>query len=117
MPRTSCPIATPCRCPWPEPGAARNVDLLVSAYADSVDAQGEGGFHHHLAGYKVAGWKIILKQQADLIGRYRNIALIDDDIMCDAAAISACFDAGERHALDIWQPGLDRKSTRLNSSN
>lgn len=91
---------------WLEPGAARNFDLLVSAYADGVDALGEGVFHQHLPGYKVAGWKIILEQQADLISRYRNIALIDDDIMCDAAAISACFDAGDRHALDIWQPGL-----------
>jgi len=62
--------------------------------------------HLYLPGFKVAGWKEIFERKPELLADYRNIALIDDDIECDAGAISACFDAGERHGLAIWQPAL-----------
>ena len=92
---------------WLAPADKRNFDVLVAAYADIPADEGHDGVTHlHLPGFKVAGWKTIFERQPDLLTRYRNIALIDDDIACDAAAPSACFDAGDRHGLALWQPAL-----------
>ncbi len=96
---------------WLAPGGSRNFDLLVASYDPRVAVRdGDGVLGIHIPGAKVAGWNEIWHTQQPILSRYRHIALIDDDISSDATTISACFDAGARHGLQMWQPSLTWRS-------
>src|ERR1700722_15422469 len=73
----------------------RNFDVLVAAYhPDAVNADADGLYHLYIPGSKVVGWSHVFKSQPELLARYRQIALIDDDIETTAETISRCFDFG-----------------------
>lgn len=92
-------------------GAVPEFDLIVAAYEPLPEALREAA--HHLIpvpGYKVAGWSALFMRQPDLLDRYDHIALIDDDIVCNAQDINRCFAIGRDHRLSLWQPSLAWRS-------
>ena len=92
-------------------GAAPAFDVLVAAYhPDAMSADTERVKHRFFAGSKVAGWRLVLGEQPDLLDRYERIALVDDDIAATAATFNRCFAIGEKYGLDIWQPALSGDS-------
>lgn len=91
---------------WVE-GGERCFDLLVSAYAaDTPRIEGPGIITAPIPGSKVAGYAATFRAFADLIARYRYVALLDDDLETDAASLSRCFALGRDHGLRLWQPSL-----------
>ena len=57
-------------------------------------------------GRKVEGFQVVFEKYGSLIDGYEQVALLDDDIRCDAQALSRCFDIGSSRQLSIWQPSL-----------
>jgi hypothetical protein len=90
-------------------GAERaRFDLLVTAYEEGVPAiAGRPDVATLPApGRKIAGFDRIFTDYPELLDDYERIALLDDDLETDAAAINRVFDIGESHGLRIWQPAL-----------
>jgi hypothetical protein len=90
-------------------GAERaRFDLLVTAYEEGVPAiSGRPDVATLPApGRKIAGFDRIFTDYPELLDDYERIALLDDDLETDAAAINRVFDIGESHGLCIWQPAL-----------
>lgn len=88
-------------------GRDRRFDVLIAEYQDGVKGiEAAGVAHIAVPGPKVGGLAEIFRDRPEIFDRYSHIALIDDDIDADAAALSACFETGERLGLDIWQPSL-----------
>jgi hypothetical protein len=93
---------------WIAEPAAQNFDLLVAAYDDRVIPRSASGrvLYRHIPGPKVRGWMQLFKDDAGLLDRYEQIALIDDDIGARTADLSLCFDIGREFGLKLWQPSL-----------
>jgi len=86
-------------------------DLLVAAYhEDALRADGARVSYRLIPGSKVRGWDTVLNECTDVIGNYRQVALIDDDIRTDASTLNHCFAVGDAHDLSIWQPRLTHDS-------
>lgn len=86
-------------------------DLMVLAYGPTPLAPERADFGYvDIPGYKVAGYGALLRQHRDILERYDQIALIDDDIKTDSRTISDAFELGRVHDLDVWQPSLTRDS-------
>lgn len=82
-------------------------DLIVLAYAPTFLAPERADFGHvDVPGFKVAGYAAFLREHRDIIERYERVALIDDDIETDSAAIARAFELGRAHDLELWQPSL-----------
>jgi len=93
---------------WISDPSAQNFDLLVAAYDDTIIPR-EAGSHvlyRHIPGPKISGWMQLFKDEAGLLDRYEQIALIDDDIRARAVDLSRCFDVGREFGLKLWQPSL-----------
>ena len=92
---------------WLHPNTSRNFDVILTFY-NSLPSEdvGEGVYAIFLPGKKVEGWSKIVSQFRENIEEYERIAFLDDDIACDAIALSACFDIGEEYNLSLWQPSL-----------
>ncbi len=85
--------------------AEPDFDLLVTAYSqDAPIADGE--FRIFVPGPKVAGYAETFRRHPEIFDRYEYIALIDNDISADAAAINASFSTGRVEGLKLWQPSL-----------
>lgn len=96
---------------WVAPDGVRNFDLFVSAYDPAVEPMsGEGLYHELRAGRKVAGYGAFLRAHRALWEAYDYVALFDDDLLIDAAAISRLFALAAQHDLRIAQPALSRQS-------
>jgi hypothetical protein len=92
----------------PAPGETPRFDLLICAYdAAAMDEDVDGLRHCLIPGTKVAGYAEAFETLHDTIFAYRCIALLDDDIVTDHAAIARCFEIGKAEAFAIWQPSLD----------
>ncbi|WP_349320395.1 hypothetical protein [Asticcacaulis sp. MM231] len=64
---------------------------------------------------KVRGWRQTFAKMPELLDQYDYIAMIDDDIDTDAAALNFCFDEGLRLDLLMWQPSLTPGTATLPS--
>jgi hypothetical protein len=96
---------------WLHPNATRNFDVILTFYHSLPSEDlGEGVYAIFLPGKKVEGWGKIMSQFREKIEEYERIAFLDDDIACDAIALSACFDIGQEYNLSIWQPSLSWNS-------
>jgi hypothetical protein len=92
---------------WIEVGRPRNFDLLVAAYAEDAPRVDDKGVSHiFLPGTKVRGFASLFKERAELLNRYRHIALVDDDIATTQADLDRSFAIGAAKNLTIWQPSL-----------
>ncbi|MCJ2012611.1 hypothetical protein [Methylobacterium sp. J-076] len=92
---------------WLHPQEARNFDVLVTSYHGSPAEEAVDGVEVvFLPGKKVEGWRRIVSHYAERLEGYERIAFLDDDIACDATALSACFDIGRDYNLALWQPSL-----------
>jgi hypothetical protein len=82
-------------------------DLLVAAYEDGVPVLGRPDVGIvRVPGRKVAGLSRVLAKYSAIVQSYSRVALFDDDLATNAAAINRLFDIGERFGLEIWQPSL-----------
>jgi hypothetical protein len=89
------------------PGDTPRFDVLVCAYDDAaLDVDVDGVTHCLIPGSKVAGYARAFETLSDTIFAYRWIALLDDDIVTDHAAIARCFEIGRDEGFAIWQPSL-----------
>jgi hypothetical protein len=97
---------------WIADSQDRNFDLLVAAYDDTIvrDGDSDGVFHRYIPGPKISGWMKIFREDVELLDRYAQIALIDDDVQAGAFDLSRCFDIGAQYALKLWQPSLSWNS-------
>lgn len=59
-----------------------------------------------IPGAKVAGWRDLFQRSPDLLARYDQIALLDDDLLVDPEGIAASFAIGRQYGLSLWQPSL-----------
>jgi hypothetical protein len=57
-------------------------------------------------GTKIASWAKLFASRPDLLDRYQQIALLDDDLLCSIEDINTSFAAGRSHNLLLWQPSL-----------
>jgi hypothetical protein len=87
-------------------------DLLVTAYEDGVPiiAGRDDVATIPVPGRKVAGFNQVFTEHQEIFCDYDRIALFDDDLEIDAAAIDHLFDIGETYGLSIWQPSLAPES-------
>lgn len=86
-------------------------DLLVVAYEDiPQDAASCGDRYVMIPGRKVAGWHKFFVDHPDILKQYRYIALLDDDIECDACSLNTSFELGRKFNLTVWQPSLSAES-------
>ena len=93
--------------------ADRNADfdLLVVAYEDiPQDVASCGNQYVLIPGGKVAGWYKLFVNHPDILKQYRYVALLDDDIECDALSLNTSFDLGKKFNLMVWQPSLSAES-------
>lgn len=67
-------------------------------------------FFEFRPGTKVAGYRDFIDEHADLIAEYDFVALFDDDIEADAAAIARLFAVAAERGLKIAQPALSLDS-------
>ena len=82
-------------------------DLLVTAYEDGVpEIDRPDAAVIPVPGRKIAGFNQVFDDYPQLLGDYDHIALLDDDLETDAAAINRTFDIGQQSGLRIWQPSL-----------
>jgi hypothetical protein len=83
-------------------------DLLVTAYEDGAPTIASRADVATIAvpGCKVAGFNQVFTEHANIFDDYDRIALFDDDLETDAAAINRLFDVGQTYGLGIWQPSL-----------
>jgi hypothetical protein len=89
----------------------RNYDIFISAYdASVVVPEQAGAFFEFRPGSKVAGYAALLDSCADLVRQYDYVALFDDDLIIDSAAVSRLFDIVAELDLKIAQPALSLKS-------
>lgn len=96
---------------WLAPSQRRGFDLLVSAYDSTIEDSGlPGVFLEQRAGSKVASYARLFEEKRAFLENYRFIALFDDDLSIDAAALTACFEVASRHGLKICQPSLSHDS-------
>lgn len=85
----------------------QSFDLIILAYAPTFHPGDRADCGYiEIPGTKVAGYSAFLKSHRDLIERYERIALIDDDVLTDSAALDRIFAAGAEHGLGLWQPTL-----------
>ena len=88
-------------------GAEPNFDLIVLAYEDLPETlTRDVSLYVVIRGAKVVSWSQFFDERPDILAPYQQIAMIDDDIECDAVVLNACFALGEQHDLRIWQPSL-----------
>jgi len=96
---------------WLEPAVARGFDVLLSAYDPAVTDPGQTGVTFEVRpGAKVAGYGDVLAAHADRIAGYDYVALFDDDLSIDAAALTRLFEIADAHDLKIAQPALSHDS-------
>jgi hypothetical protein len=96
---------------WLTPAATRDFDVLLSAYAESVEPPtAPGVLFEYRPGSKVAGYAGLLREHAEVVGAYDYVALFDDDILADAATLSRMFALAAQHELKICQPALTHRS-------
>lgn len=91
---------------WTRPGS-ETFDLLVASYEElppSLLAHARESVL--IPGTKVAGWRELFRRRPDLLARYDQIALLDDDLLIDPEGIEASFAIGRRYGLSLWQPSL-----------
>lgn len=82
-------------------------DLIAIAYAPTFIAPDRDDFGYvEIPGFKVAGYGAFLRQYRQIVERYDQVALIDDDIETDSRAIAKAFELGRAHDLQVWQPSL-----------
>ncbi len=82
-------------------------DLIVFAYEElPPELTSMATAAITLAGPKIYSWDQLFSQRPEILQNYRQIALLDDDLICTAADINASFAAGARYQLDLWQPSL-----------
>jgi hypothetical protein len=82
-------------------------DLLVTAYEDGVVAADRADVAMiPVAGRKIAGFSQVFTGHPELFDDYDRIALFDDDLETDAAAINQAFDISRDYGLHICQPSL-----------
>lgn len=86
-------------------------DLVVVAYEPVGDELLAGALHSMvIPGPKVHGLSLFFAGHWDLVRSYDAIAIIDDDILANAADINACFETGAAYDLKLWQPSLTSDS-------
>jgi len=94
----------------PKEGEQR-FDLIVLSYGPTPLAYDRTDFGHiEIPGHKVAGYGAFLRNHSNIIERYDQVAMIDDDIEADYNTLARAFELGRSHNLKIWQPSLSSKS-------
>ena len=88
-------------------GATRHYDTLVFGYeplpAGLTEAADDVVI---MPGPKVVCWQKLLQERPELLTRYSQIALLDDDLVGSAADINKLFGYGRSRGLSLWQPSL-----------
>ena len=88
-------------------GAALNFDLLVAAYEETPAVPPSPGIRQiFLPGRKIEGYHRLFTEWPELLRRYDQIALFDDDIDGDSTTINRLFAEGNRYSLELYQPSL-----------
>jgi hypothetical protein len=59
-----------------------------------------------MPGPKVVCWQKLLQTRPEILTRYQQIALLDDDLAGSAADINKLFAYGRSRGLSLWQPSL-----------
>lgn len=82
-------------------------DLLICAYEEGVVAPGRADVAViPVPGRKITGFSEVFTDNPQLFDDYDRIALFDDDLETDAAAINQVFDISREYGLRICQPSL-----------
>lgn len=96
---------------WFDRARPRNWDLLVNYY----DARGYdpefGDAVYFQAGTKFTAVANFLARQPELLGGYRHLLLLDDDILVSMPGLDALFDACAANGLDLAQMALSDRSS------
>ncbi len=85
----------------------RSFDLIVFGYEELPDELTSGADESIIiTGPKVAAWRKLFDQRPELLTRYEQIAMVDDDLLCTAHDLDTVFEYGRRYKLSLWQPSL-----------
>ena len=88
-------------------GEAPEFDLIIAAYEPIPDHLMERASRFELLpGPKFRGLHALFSKHPDLVAQYDLVALIDDDIECQARDTNQCFRIGLERGLSLWQPSL-----------
>jgi len=91
---------------WLTPEAPE-FDLYVLAYEPPPASPDTTAIHEFsIPGRKIAGYNQFFLENPEILDRYSQIALIDNDILCTSKEINAAFRAGTEHGFWLWQPTL-----------
>ena len=86
-------------------------DVAVSYFGPDAERPfPEAAYVHRGVGGKWDGLYAFFQAFPETVGRYDYYWFPDDDIAASAADVEAMIRAGERYALDLFQPSLDRAS-------
>lgn len=88
-------------------GEKPEFDLLIVAY-EALPPELIAGAKAYvlIPGNKVFGWSRFLADYPEIFSQYDQIALMDNDLVCDAREINRCFSIGRQYNLSLWQPSL-----------
>ncbi len=91
--------------PWL--GAERQYDLILFAYEKMPKALLVGADEVILVpGQKVVCWQKLFAERPEFLTRYRQVALLDDDLTGSTQDINRLFEFGRANGLALWQPSL-----------
>lgn len=90
---------------WLAPG--RDWDILVSGYgATPPQPESANDAAHYVKGGKWDGMHKAIADNEEYVFAHERIMLADDDIMMNAADVSAVFELGEKLDLRLYQPAV-----------
>lgn len=96
---------------WLRPPEERGFDVLISTFADETEAPHQPGvFFERRHGTKVAAYSALLEEHIEFLGKYRFIAMLDDDLETNALDLTRCFAIADEYGLKISQPALSHQS-------
>ncbi len=85
----------------------RNFDIWVTYYgARPGPYLGMADYYHEHRGSKYQNLHVAYREWADLLARYRAIAVFDDDIIISGSRLSQLFEIRERYDLWALQPAF-----------
>lgn len=86
---------------------SRSFDVLLSYFGDQ-DTPLRGAYDrlHRCKGTKWQGLADLFARESDLLERYAQVWIPDDDLFTDGRNIDALFAAAAHHGFDLCQPAL-----------
>ncbi len=91
-------------------GPDASFDLCLYRYEGAADYSKDAEIYHVRPGTKLQNFCHFYFTHPDLLDRYRNVFIVDDDILMEAAAIDRMFAIFEAEGLWFAQPAFDEES-------